>query len=124
MAITIRLQSFGRKYGVPEAELVLDVRCLDNPFWVPELKSMSGLDAPVRDYVFRAEESRRFAALLLELLKLQAELSEKHGRRELFVAVGCTGGRHRSVAVAEYLAEELAADGAVVTVTHRDIEKG
>lgn len=124
MAITIRLQSFGRKYGVPEAELVLDVRCLDNPFWVPELKSMSGLDAPVRDYVFRTEESRRFAALLLELLKLQAELSEKHGRRELFVAVGCTGGRHRSVAVAEYLAEELAADGAVVTVTHRDIEKG
>ena len=124
MAITVRLQSFGRKYGIPEADSVFDVRCLDNPFWVPELKNMNGLDAPVRDYIFRDESSRRFAERLLELLKLQALLAEKHGCRELSVAVGCTGGRHRSVAVAEYLARELAACGTAAAVTHRDIEKG
>lgn len=111
------LTSFGRKYGLPEADMLFDVRCLDNPYWVPELRSLSGLDEPVRDYIFQNEESTAFAETLLRRLLRSTE-------ETLRVAVGCTGGRHRSVAVTEYLARGLRAAGHAVSVTHRDIARG
>lgn len=110
-------RSFGFKYGAPEADRIVDVRCLDNPYWVPELRAMSGLDEPVREYIFANAESAAFAeSLLLRLLRQTESV--------LRVAVGCTGGRHRSVAVTEYLARELKAAGHEVSVTHRDIARG
>ena len=118
----IFLQSFGRKYGVPEADIVLDVRCLENPFWVSELKPLSGLDAPVRDYIFANQESLAYAQKAAELLKLQAHLAQKKEREKLLVAIGCTGGRHRSVALTEFLAHELCEYE--IEVHHRDIGRG
>ncbi len=115
----LRIQSFGHKYGLPEADVVFDVRCLDNPFWVSELKPLSGLDTAVKEYIFSNPESLEFAEKIAELLKLQISLAAKRGREELQIAVGCTGGRHRSVAVAEFLAQQLHAD-----VEHRDIGRG
>lgn len=102
--------------------MLFDVRCLDNPYWVPELRAMSGLDEPVRDYIFKHDESVAFVRTLLQLLTQVAAMEEK--RRVLRVAVGCTGGRHRSVAVTEYLARGLRAAGHAVSVTHRDIARG
>ena len=105
--MNVTILSFGHKYGMPEADVVFDARCLENPYWVPELRPLSGLDAPVCEFVFAHPESR-------ELLE----------RAELTVAVGCTGGRHRSVAVAEALAGELRQEGCAVLVQHRDILRG
>lgn len=116
------LTSFGRKYGLPEADMLFDVRCLDNPYWVPELRAMSGLDEPVRDYIFKHDESVAFVRTLLQLLTQVAAMEEK--RHVLRVAVGCTGGRHRSVAVTEALARALEDAGHETAVLHRDIERG
>ena len=118
----IFLQSFGRKYGVPEADIVLDVRCLDNPFWVSELKPLSGLDEPVRTYIFSNRESLDYAHRAAELLKAQARLAQQRNFETLHVAVGCTGGRHRSVAMAEFLSREL--HEYETHVEHRDIGRG
>lgn len=115
------LTSFGRKYGAPEADCILDVRCLRNPFWVPELRDFSGLDAEVRDYIFSDAESVAYANRLAELLKMQLKLANDRGFEALSVAVGCTGGRHRSVAVVEFLADAL--KNYEVKITHRDIGK-
>lgn len=116
------LESFGRKYGVPQADIVLDVRCLENPFWVSELREMSGLDAPVREYIFSNPESMEYVQRLAELLKLQAKLAKGRDCPMLHIAVGCTGGRHRSVAVCEYLAQALGEFAP--EVHHKDIGKG
>ena len=118
----IKLQSFGRKYGVPEAEIVLDVRCLENPFWVSELKPLSGLDAPVKDYIFSNAASLDFAQKAAELLRSYASLSEARNCEEVCFAIGCTGGRHRSVAVTEFLAKAL--ENYEVEIDHRDIGRG
>lgn len=115
------LTSFGRKYGVPSADCILDVRCLKNPFWVPELRQFSGLDAEVRDYIFADPESVAYAKKLAEVIKLHLKLASDRGFDSLSVAVGCTGGRHRSVAVAEFLADTLGEFE--VEMTHRDIGK-
>lgn len=119
--LKIKITSFGRKYGVPEADVVIDVRCLENPFWVQELKPLSGLDAPVREYIFSNPQSVEFAQKLLDLLQMQALLAQGRKCEALSVAVGCTGGRHRSVAVAEFLAQNLRRFP--VEVCHRDIGK-
>lgn len=118
----IILTSFGRKYGQIEADIVLDVRCLENPFWVSELKEKSGLDAEVRDYIFNNPKSAEYLRTLLQLMRLQAQLACERSCQELRIAVGCTGGRHRSVAVAEFLTKELSEHE--VEVIHRDIGKG
>lgn len=117
----VYLTSFGRKYGVPAADCILDVRCLKNPFWVPELRGFSGLDAAVRDYIFSDPESVAYVGKLADLLRLQVKLAGERGFESVSVAVGCTGGRHRSVAVAEFLAAAL--DEFEVEMTHRDIGK-
>lgn len=122
--MNVTILSFGHKYGMPEADVVFDARCLENPYWVPELRPLSGLDAPVCEFVFAHPESRELLERAAAFLRCQMRLSERHGAAELTVAVGCTGGRHRSVAVAEALAGELRQEGCAVLVQHRDILRG
>lgn len=122
--MNVTILSFGHKYGMPEADVVFDARCLENPYWVPELRLLSGLDAPVCEFVFAHPESRELLERAAAFLRCQLRLSERHGAAELTVAVGCTGGRHRSVAVAEALAGELRQEGCAVLVQHRDILRG
>lgn len=117
----IELCSFGHKYGSPEADMVLDVRCLENPFWVPELKEKNGLEEDVRAYIL--EHSKEYLEKLTQLLCLHAKLAAGKDCACLRIAVGCTGGRHRSVCVAQLLAEALEHDFEV-TLTHRDIARG
>lgn len=122
--MNVTILSFGHKYGMPEADVVFDARCLENPYWVPELRPLSGLDAPVCEFVFAHPESRELLERAAAFLRCQLRLSERHGAAELTVAVGCTGGRHRSVAVAEALAGELRQESCAVLVQHRDILRG
>lgn len=122
--MNVEIMSFGHKYGEPEADIILDMRCLENPFWVPELKNLSGLDKPVQDYILSFPVCKEYVENLLKLLGLQASISEKSGREALRIAIGCTGGRHRSVAVSKLLADYLQRRGHTVTLLHRDIEKG
>lgn len=122
--MNVTILSFGHKYGMPEADVVFDARCLENPYWVSELRPLSGLDAPVCEFVFAHPESRELLERAAAFLRCQLRLSERHGAAELTVAVGCTGGRHRSVAVAEALAGELRQEGCAVLVQHRDILRG
>lgn len=118
----IKIESFGRKYGPIEADIILDARCMENPFWVESLRHLSGKDEPVQNFILSNEDSRTYLKNLGELMKLHAAMAEKRGKTRLSIAVGCTGGRHRSVMTAEYLAGVL---GEVheVELSHRDIEK-
>ncbi|MBQ2153826.1 MAG: hypothetical protein II437_02040 [Oscillospiraceae bacterium] len=121
------LISFGYRYGLPaEADLVFDTRGLPNPFYVPELREKTGLDAEVRSYVFSVPESEAYLSAILEVLRLRLVLFEQWNsplRHPLTVAVGCTGGRHRSVSMTVRLAEALQAQGVPVTVFHRDVAR-
>lgn len=121
----IHVMSFGYKYGMPvDADLVFDVRCLPNPFYVEELKHLTGLDKSVRDYVMKYEQSKNLIPKLLELLDYLIPLYRTEGKSELNIAVGCTGGKHRSVTLAEILYKHFYENpGTNVTVTHRDINK-
>jgi len=122
--LTVSVLSFGFKYGAPyDADLVFDVRFLPNPNFVPELKELTGQDPKVREYVKGKEETQGFLARLSSLLDYLLPLYEKEGKSYLTIAVGCTGGRHRSVAVAESLKESLGSMGADILVRHRDIDK-
>lgn len=120
----IEITSFGRKYGVPEADVILDMRCLKNPFWVPELKAFSGLDKCVQEYILSFAPCRQYIETLLNLMCQQVEMLDKNGKDTLKIAVGCTGGRHRSVAVAQLLTQHLQRSGYEVTAVHRDLMKG
>ncbi len=120
----ITCTSFGFKYGIPfDADLVFDVRCLPNPFYIPELKNKTGLDPEVRDYVFSHEEARQLYEKIQELLDFTIPLYEKEGKRQLVVSFGCTGGKHRSVSFAWKAASMMREQGENVYVTHRDIRK-
>jgi UPF0042 nucleotide-binding protein len=120
----ITCTSFGFKYGVPfDADLVFDVRCLPNPFYIPELKSKTGLDPEVRDYVFSHQQAVLLYRKIQELLDFTIPLYEKEGKRQLVVAFGCTGGKHRSVSFAWKAAQTMKEQGENVFVTHRDIRK-
>ena len=121
--LQLSIISFGFKYGLPiDVDLVMDVRFLPNPFYLPELKSLSGLDGPVRDYVLERETSRSFLQKYTELLRELIPQYQREGKRDLALAVGCTGGRHRSVAVAEELGRRLGEDSQIaVRVKHRDM---
>ncbi|MDO1605109.1 RNase adapter RapZ [Lactobacillus sp. YT155] len=120
----IEVMSFGFKYGIPiDADNVVDVRFLPNPFYIPELKPLSGLDEPVADYVFDSDESQNFYKQYLELMKSIIPGYQKEGKSSLTIAVGCTGGQHRSVAIAEKLGHDLRAENYKVEISHRDREK-
>lgn len=129
---SITLLSFGYKHGLPpDADLVVDMRFLPNPHWIPELREHDGREAPVRDYVLSQESTEEFLGRYLDLLHLMGAGYRREGKRYLTVAVGCTGGRHRSVAIAEELARRLSAGdpgdaagaGLQVKVVHRDVER-
>jgi len=114
--------SFGFKYGLPvDADLVADVRFLPNPHWIPELRPHTGKDAPVRDYVLAQDGALEFLDKYEELLQLVFDGYVREGKSYALVAVGCTGGKHRSVAMTEQLAARLKADGIDVQVVHRDL---
>ena len=120
----IDITSFGHKYGEIEADIVLDMRCLENPYWVPALRELSGLDGPVREYILQDKNCATYLQTLLSLMTMQAEMAEKRGCERLRIAVGCTGGRHRSVTAAVLLAEHLRKEGYTANLHHRDIERG
>jgi RNase adapter protein RapZ len=119
----VTVLSFGYKYGLPmDADLVMDVRFLPNPFWIPELRDHTGLDAEVRNYVLSQEGAEEFLDRYHQLLRLIGAGYKREGKRYLTMAVGCTGGKHRSVALSEELARLLSnEDGMAVKVIHRDL---
>lgn len=121
----VHVISFGFKYGVPaEADLVFDLRFLPNPYFVPELRPMSGKDAPVADYVLQSEPGQTFKNKLQEFLQYLLPLYAAEGRYRVAVAIGCTGGRHRSVAMAELLSTTLRDSEYSVTLEHRHFDLG
>jgi len=117
------IMSFGYKRGIPrESDLVFDVRFLPNPFYIKEIRSFTGLEAPVRDFVLGKEETQGFLERLYDVVDYLIPLYQKEGKRRLMIAIGCTGGAHRSVAISEALGAHLRKAGQPVGVTHRDIE--
>ncbi|MFN2539230.1 MAG: RNase adapter RapZ [Mycobacteriales bacterium] len=120
--LQLTLMSFGYKYGLPvDADLVVDCRFLPNPHWVQELRPQTGQDSAVRDYVLSREGAGEFVDRYEELVQLLSRGYLREGKRYALLAVGCTGGKHRSVAIAEELGRRLAADGLEVVVQHRDL---
>ena len=123
-ALQIHCMSFGFKFGVPtEADLVFDVRCLPNPYYLEELRHQTGLDAPVREYVLKWDQTKGLVQRLLDLLDYSIPLYCNEGKSQLVIAVGCTGGHHRSVTIAQVIYEHLLAQGRRTSVNHRDIQK-
>ncbi|MFZ4856203.1 MAG: RNase adapter RapZ [Desulfuromonadaceae bacterium] len=121
----VEVQSFGFKYGVPlESSIVMDVRFLPNPFFVPELKEGSGLDDAVREYVLDTVVTAQFLDYFFPLLDMLLPAHRHEGKSYLTISIGCTGGRHRSVAIAEATGMHLHELWPSVRITHRDIEKG
>ncbi len=119
----IGLVSFGFKYGVPlESDLLVDVRFIPNPYFVPELRDLDGLNEHVRDFILKWPETREFISRYGRLLEYLVPFYEKEGKSYLTVAVGCTGGRHRSVTVAAELHRLLQKSGGDVSLSHRDLE--
>ena len=122
--IHVDVMSFGFKHGLPmESDLVFDVRFLPNPYYVPELKHGTGMDVAVRDYVFSFPQTGEFMEKLKSMLRFLLPLYNQEGKTVLVISVGCTGGHHRSVAVAHALAQELTDAGFDVTESHRDISR-
>lgn len=122
--LKILCKSFGFKYGSDtEADLVVDVRCLPNPFYVEELKDKTGLDREVRDYVMASADSREFFDKLTAFIDCAVPLYAKEGKSQLVISVGCTGGKHRSVTFAQLIGEHLISKNYNCSVTHRDIHK-
>jgi uncharacterized cofD-like protein len=120
--LRLSIISFGFKYGLPvDADLVADCRFLPNPHWIPELAPMSGQDAPVRDFVLGQPGAQEFVRAYLDVLNVTLPGYEREGKRFVTLAIGCTGGKHRSVAIAEQLAARVAEEGLNVQVVHRDL---
>jgi UPF0042 nucleotide-binding protein len=120
--LTATVLSFGFKYGLPlDADLVVDARFLPNPHWVPELRPMTGRDAEVRDYVLAQDSAEPFLDEYMKVLRLLLPGYRREGKRYLTLAVGCTGGKHRSVAIAEEFTRRLSAEGVSATARHRDL---
>ncbi|HMM70119.1 MAG TPA: RNase adapter RapZ [Gudongella oleilytica] len=120
--LSISVTSFGFKHGILlDGDLVFDVRFLPNPFYIPELKEFSGLENNVRDYVFSWPQTQLFIEKTMDLLEFLIPYYIKEGKTQLVVGIGCTGGKHRSVAIAERIAELLKADGHRSVVDHRDL---
>ncbi len=122
--ISVQCESFGFKYGVPsDADLVFDVRCLPNPFYIPELKELTGLSAEVRNFVMNSDDSEEMFKKIYELVSFLIPLYLKEGKSQLVVAFGCTGGKHRSVTFAELLNDKLTKNNISSITVHRDITK-
>ena len=116
--------SFGFRHGVPrEADIIWDVRFLPNPHFIPELRPLSGLDEPVKDVVLSHTATKNLLKGLLPLLAECLPAYEQEGKSYLTIAIGCTGGHHRSVAVSEAISSHLQAEGWAPQVKHRDLEK-
>ena len=122
MALHATVMSFGFKYGIPvDADLVADVRFLPNPHWTAELRPLNGLDEPVSSTVLRQPAAQTFLELYTQLVGVIAPGYVEEGKRYVTIAVGCTGGKHRSVAISEELASRLRTDGIETLVVHRDL---
>ncbi len=120
-AMAVTVMSFGFKFGIPkEADIVFDVRCLPNPYYVPELKNKTGLDQEVMDYVMNAEQSQGLLQRIESLLEYALPLYVKEGKSQLTVAVGCTGGKHRSITFARMIGEYCQKIGYHPSIQHRD----
>ena len=116
--------SFGYKYGLPpEADVVLDVRCLPNPFYIKELKSLSGLDEAVKDYILSFDQTHELMKRFYAYIDYTVELFRKESKSELIIGVGCTGGKHRSVTVARLINTHFLENGQKSSLHHRDIWK-
>jgi UPF0042 nucleotide-binding protein len=116
--------SFGFRYGLPpEADIVLDVRFLPNPYFIEELKHLNGEDEKIQEYVMGWQESQTFLQKMLDMMAFLIPLYEKEGKSSLNVALGCTGGKHRSVVMANRLASYFSSENYLVSVTHRDIHR-
>ena len=121
---TIQVMSFGFKYGLPiDADVVMDVRFLPNPHYIAELRPLTGLDEPVYDYVMSQPEAKTFYHKLMDLLDFSIPGYKKEGKSSVTIAIGCTGGQHRSVAFAERIGRELLSDSYNVTISHRDKDR-
>ena len=122
VALRATVMSFGFKYGIPvDADLVADLRFLPNPYWDPKLKDLTGLDAAVNDYVVASDQAQEFLTKYAELIDLVEDGYLREGNRFVTIAMGCTGGKHRSVAMAENLSARLVKSGVEVRVVHRDL---
>ncbi|MEG1003004.1 RNase adapter RapZ [Clostridium sp.] len=122
--LSITVLSFGFKYGIPvDSDLVFDVRFIPNPFYIPELKQYSGNDEPVKKYVLEQTETVGFLERLTDMLKFLIPNYSKEGKRQLIISIGCTGGRHRSVAIANKIYELLLEEGYKAGIEHRDISE-
>ena len=122
--MNIHVMSFGFKHGIPtEADFVIDVRCLPNPYWVENLRTKTGLDAEVITYVFSFDESKKLLDKLIDMLDFLNPLYIKEGKSQIVFAIGCTGGNHRSVAIAEALKKHFCGRWDNVSVNHRDINR-
>lgn len=122
--ISVTILSFGFKYGIPtDSDLVFDVRFVPNPFYIPELKHFSGNDEPVKKYVLEKDETKQFIEKLRDMLIYLIPNYVKEGKRQLIVSIGCTGGRHRSVAIANSIYKELKMADYNVGIEHRDINE-
>lgn len=123
-SIMITFMSFGFKYGIPlESDLIIDVRCLPNPFYIAELKEHTGLEKCIQDYVLDSEETQEFVKRLIDWLDYSLPLYLKEGKSEIVVGIGCTGGKHRSVTIAELLDNYFMEKGYKCIVQHRDVKK-
>ena len=123
-SLIITVCSFGFKYGIPiDSDLVFDVRFLPNPFYISELKELTGNDAPVYNYVMGFEESRQFLDKLVDMVEFLIPLYIKEGKNQLVISIGCTGGKHRSVTLANALFKELSLKKHSIRLNHNDIEK-
>ncbi|HMK64205.1 MAG TPA: RNase adapter RapZ, partial [Thermodesulfobacteriota bacterium] len=123
--MTINLLSFGYKYGLPsEADIVMDVRFLPNPFFVSELKEMDGNQKPVVEFIMKRKETKLFLKEFYTLIAFLIPQYQKEGKSQLTIAIGCTGGKHRSVAVINALSEFLRKQQLLVNIRHRDIRLG
>lgn len=124
-AMVVNITSFGFKYGLPvDSDLVFDVRFLPNPYYMAELRAKSGLTPEVREFIFNYQQTRDYLQKLEDLLAFSLPLYFEEGKTSLVIAVGCTGGRHRSVAVAKEIGEYVAKRGYPTVVNHRDINRG
>ncbi len=122
--LNIHCMSFGFKHGIPtEADYIIDVRCLPNPYWIEKLRAYTGMDSEVYDYVFSFEESETLYQKLKDMIEYLIPLYIKEGKSQFVIGIGCTGGNHRSVAFAKRLAEELSSKWKNVTCNHRDLDK-
>jgi len=119
----INILSFGFKYGIPhDSDLIIDVRFLANPYFVPELKDLDGKTKEIKNYVLNNDETRIFLKKYLDLLDYLIPLYEKEGKTYLTIAVGCTGGLHRSVTISQYIFEHIIKQESQIIITHRDID--